>query len=58
MVFTTSDFAQDYVITCRDEEAMKKIALIIGVSVGAVIAVGAISALIAIFVKKKKENDD
>ena len=57
MVFTTNDFAQDYVITCRDEEAMKRIGLIVGVSVGAVIAVGVITAVIVVFVKKKKEND-
>ena len=45
-------------IGARDAAAARRTGLIIGVSVGAVIAIIAITALIIIFVKKKKENDE
>ena len=47
-----------FVIGARDAAAARRTGLIIGVSVGAVIAIIAITALIIIFVKKKKENDE
>ena len=47
-----------FVIGARDAAAARRTGLIIGVSVGALIAVAAITALIIIFVKKKKENDE
>lgn len=47
-----------FVIGARDAAAARRTGLIIGVSVGAVIAIIAIMALIIIFVKKKKENDE
>ncbi|MCM1534270.1 MAG: hypothetical protein NC099_06445, partial [Corallococcus sp.] len=47
-----------FVVAAKDVAAARRVGLIVGVSVGALIAVGAITALIIVFVKKKKENDE
>ncbi len=57
LVFDTDDFSKDFVVACRDAAAAQRMGLIIGVSVGAIIAIAVVIALIVVFVKKKKEND-
>ncbi|MCX4287238.1 MAG: hypothetical protein OSJ68_08155, partial [Clostridia bacterium] len=57
LVFDTDDFSKDFVVACRDAAAAQRMVLIIGVSVGAIIAIAVVIALIVVFVKKKKEND-
>ncbi len=41
-------------MACRDAAAAQRMGLIIGVSVGAIIAIAVVIALIVVFVKKKK----
>ncbi len=57
MVFTTSDFNGEFILSARDVAADQQMAWIIGLSVGGLVVVIAIVALIVVVVKKKKEND-
>lgn len=57
LVFKTSNFSGNFVIGARDAAAASRLGWIIGVSVGAVVAICAVIALIVVIVKKKKEND-
>ena len=57
LVFTTSNFNGDFIVSAQDAAAITQMAWIIGVSVGGVIALAAVIILIVVVIKKKKEND-